>query len=296
MTMDPDALYLFGGIAASAAAVLGAIAHRRARACERLRRAHGVDDTAPTSRVRRWLAPLAVHLRPTSIEEREQLATRLAQAGRRGRDAVDRHAQDRLLALFLAGIAALLLAVAVRGAAGALLAAGAIAAGVLGPGWLMAMRASARRDAVDAALPGAIDLLTTCIDAGLALEQAIARVARELAATSPVLAAELGLTAGEIDAGIASADALRRLARRVGLDDLSAMCGVIAQAHGLGAPIGDTLREFAAASRRARTSQLEERAGKLAAQLTIPLATCLLPAALLVILGPAVLQLVRALQ
>jgi len=74
------------------------------------------------------------------------------------------------------------------------------------------------------------------------------------------------------------------------------MCGVIAQAHGLGAPIGDTLREFAAASRRARTSMLEERAGKLAAQLTLPLATCLLPSALLVILGPAVLQLVRALQ
>ena len=51
-----DALYLVGGIAASAAAVLGAIAHRRARACERLRRAHGVDDTAPVSRMRRWLA------------------------------------------------------------------------------------------------------------------------------------------------------------------------------------------------------------------------------------------------
>jgi tight adherence protein C len=92
------------------------------------------------------------------------------------------------------------------------------------------------------------------------------------------------------------ADGLRRLSRRVGLDDLSALCGVLAQAHGLGAPIGNTLREFAASSRRSRTSMLEERAGKLAAQMTIPLAVCLLPAAMLIIIGPAALELVRALH
>ena len=61
---------------------------------------------------------------------------------------------------------------------------------------------------------------------------------------------------------------LRRLSRRVGLDDLSALCGVIGQAHGLGAPVGNTLREFAESSRRSRMSMLEERAGKLAAQMS----------------------------
>jgi tight adherence protein C len=130
----------------------------------------------------------------------------------------------------------------------------------------------------------------------LSLEHAIARVAREIELSSPILADELHTTAAELQAGVSLPSALRRLSRRVGLDELSALCAVMAKAHGLGAPIGKTLRECATSSRRQRMALLEERAGKLAAQLTLPLATCLLPAAMLIILGPAVIQLVRALQ
>jgi tight adherence protein C len=187
-------------------------------------------------------------------------------------------------------------AVAVTGLSGFLLAIVAILAGVSGPRWIVSMRATDRREAIGAGLPSAIDLLTTCIDAGLSLEQALGRVSRDMEIAAPVLADELQVTGQELAAGVSLPDALRRLARRVGLDDLSALCGVIAQAHGLGAPIGVTLREFAESSRRQRMSQLEERAGKVAAKLTIPLAVFFLPAAMLVILGPAVVQLVRALQ
>jgi tight adherence protein C len=172
----------------------------------------------------------------------------------------------------------------------------ALLGGLFGPSKLLVIKAADRREAVARALPGAVDLLTTCIDAGLSPEQSIARVARELELAAPTLAEEFTITASEFQAGVSLPDALRRLARRVGLDDLSALCGVIAQAHGLGAPIGDTLREYAHSSRRKRMSMLEERAGKLAAQLTIPLAVCLLPAAMMVIIGPAVIQLVRALS
>jgi tight adherence protein C len=191
---------------------------------------------------------------------------------------------------------AILAAFGMGGLGGFLVAMGSLVLGLIGPRKVLDIKAADRREAVAAALPGAIDLLTTCIDASLSLERALARVAREIAPTSPVLAAELSVTARELEAGVPLADGLRRLSRRVGLDDLSALCGVLAQAHGLGAPIGNTLRDFAASSRRARMGMLEERAGKLAAQMTLPLAACLLPAAMLIILGPAALQLVRALH
>lgn len=298
--MTSHHLHLAAGLCATAAALLAMIAAalgwRRKRPAPEPGRARELDDEhRPLRRWRRWVAPLAYHLGPAGAAELDAITTRLFHAGRRGRSAVLRYTEERALAV-VAGVAVAIAAlVGIGRSGGVAVAAAALAAGIAGPGRWLAVRAATRRDAVAAALPGAIDLLTTCIDAGLALEQALARVGRLLAPVSRVLAGELAITSAEIEAGVSTADALRRLARRVGLDELSAMSGVIAQAHGLGAPIGDTLREFATASRRARTSRLEERAGALAAQLTLPLAVCLLPAALLIILGPAVLQLVRAL-
>jgi tight adherence protein C len=280
------------------AAVTAALAWRRAWISTHV----GTEEGLPTSgSVRRGLlrtlvAPLAMRLRPTSQTELAALETRLLRAGRRGRDDVDRFLEERVLALLGGLTVGLTLASAAGGGGGVLLLAVGVLVGILGPDRLLDARAARRRDAVGAALPGAVDLLVTCLDAGLSLEQAIARVAQDLAHSSPVLAEELHITASEFDAGVALPDALRRLARRVGLDDLSAMCGVVAQAHALGAPIAHTLREYATASRRQRMSALEERAGKLSTQLTVPLALFLLPAAMLIILGPAALQLVRALR
>jgi tight adherence protein C len=286
--MDGSALNLISAGSASLAATFGFLTYLRNRQV--------TDESEGRALWRRLLSPLAIHLRPTSGEELELLTTRLATAGRRSRDAIDRYCEERVGAMLLAMGAALAASAAFGGVLGALLAMVSLVLGILGPSRLVDARAAERRDAIAAALPGAIDLLTTCIDAGLTLEHAMARVAREIEKTAPVLAGELNVTAHELEAGVPLADGLRRLSRRVGLDDLSALCGVLAQAHGLGAPIGNTLREFAASSRRARMGMLEERAGKLAAQMTVPLAVCLLPAAMLIIIGPAVLQLVRALH
>jgi tight adherence protein C len=279
-------------------AVLGAAcgfaAFVRARAAGTA--ADASDAEPPPALWRRALAPLAGHLRPTVPDELYQLETALQMAGRRSRDAIDRFCEERLAAVFAGMALALIAAAAIGGLGGMMLAMGSLVLGLIGPRKLLDLRAAERRDAVGTALPAAIDLLTTCIDAGLSLEHALARVAREIAPTSPVLSDELAVIARELEAGVPLPDGLRRLSRRVGLDDLSALCGVLAQAHGLGAPIASTLRDFAMSSRRARMSMLEERAGKLAAQMTIPLATCLLPASILIIIGPAVLQLVRALH
>lgn len=279
---------LAAGSAASASA-LAFVAYRRAAAAT-------TESEAHDAWWRRTLAPIAVQLRPTTQAELELLTTQLLTAGRRNRDAVDRFCEERVAALLGGMLFALLATFTVGGLLGLLLALVSAVLGILGPSKLLVLRAAERQEAIARALPSAVDLLTTCIEAGLSLEHSIARVARELELSGPTLAAEFRMTSKEFEAGVALPDALRRLARRVGLDDLSALCGVIAQAHGLGAPVGNTLRDYAESSRRQRMSMLEERAGKLAAQLTIPLATCLLPAAMLVILGPAVVQLVRALQ
>jgi tight adherence protein C len=290
--MDPTTLRLVSAGAAGLAAILGLAAFARSRSA-------AVADDGDDEQIAPWrrvVGGIAVHLRPTSAAELDLLVTQLQNAGRRSRDAVDRFGEERVLAALAGMTAALAWSFVVGGGIGALLALVSLVLGLLGPSKLLDARASERREAISAALPGAVDLLTTCVDAGLSLEHALQRVAREVEPTSPVLAAELSVTARELQAGVTLPDGLRRLSRRVGLDDLSALCGVIAQAHGLGAPIGHTLREFVESSRRTRMSMLEERAGKLAAQLTIPLATCLLPAAMLIIIGPAVLQLVRALH
>jgi tight adherence protein C len=288
------ALNLFAFGSAASASGLAFVAWRRAKAANPIAAdPDGVEGRGP---IRTLVAPIAARMRPTNQADLDALRARLLHAGRRSRDAVDRYLEERVLFL-LAGLAlALVNAVTVGGLGGMLLADVAILVGLLGPKKLVEWRAVERRDAIAAALPAAVDLLTTCISAGLSLEQAVARVARDLRLSSPILAEELGLTASELEAGVNMPDALRRLSRRVGLDDLSALCGVIAQAHGLGAPVGDTLREYAESSRKQRMSMLEERAGRIATQITVPLATCFLPSALLVILGPAAVQLVRALQ
>jgi len=291
--MNPAPMTLLAAGASASASALAFLAWRRARAADR---AELEGSSQGRGLLRRLVAPVAGQLRPTSQAELEQLGTLLMNAGRRSRDAIDRFCEERVLVILVSMALALLASAGVGGLLGLLFAMGALLLGIVGPSRLLAMRAADRREAVARSLPPAVDLLTTCIEAGLSLEQALARVGREIASHSPVLAEELATTSSELEAGVSLPDALRRMARRVGLDDLSALCGVIAQAHGLGAPIGATLREYAQSSRRSRMSMLEERAGKLAAQLTIPLAVCLLPAAMLIIIGPAVVQLVRALQ
>jgi tight adherence protein C len=294
--MDGNQMHILAAGASASASALAFLAWRRSRAAAADQSVSGTETTEGTSLWRRIVSPIAGQLRPTNQAELEQLTTTLMNAGRRSRDAVDRFLEERVVAILVGMALALTASAGVGGLLGLVFAMGALLLGIVGPARLARMQAADRRDAVARALPPAVDLMTTCIEAGLSLEQAIARVGREIQTHSPVLADELLLTAGELEAGVSLPDALRRMARRVGLDDLSALCGVIAQAHGLGAPIGNTLREYAQASRRSRMSMLEERAGKLAAQLTIPLATCLLPAAMLIIIGPAVIQLVRALQ
>ncbi|MBT8494006.1 MAG: type II secretion system F family protein [Deltaproteobacteria bacterium] len=283
--MTPQQLQLIALICTGLAAVLGTLAL--------IRKPAGSAHTrlGPL----RWLAaPLAERMLPSSQAELELLVETLAVAGRRERDAVVRYTEERVITLLLGASVAIFSMLAIGNLPGLLIAVVAMVYAISGPQRRLRSVAKLRQDHILRGLPGTVDLLTTCVDAGLSLQHALGRVAREIGANHAILAEELTLSANEIDAGVPVADALRRMSRRVQVDELSALCGVIAQAHGLGAPIGRTLQDYAATSRRQRMSMLEEKTGKLAASLVLPLALFLLPAALLTIIGPSVLQLIEA--
>jgi tight adherence protein C len=258
--------------------------------------AAGGEVETPRGPLRALVGPLAQSMRPKSQVELEKLQNRLSNAGRRGRDEVDRLLEEKVLWMIVGVAGGALAFFLIPGLPGLLIAMIGATWGIIGGDRLLQARVDERQSAVRRGLPSAVDLLVTCLDAGLSLEQSVARVAKDLAHAEPILAEELRLTASELEAGVTLPDALRRLSRRVGIDELSAMCGVVAQASALGAPIAQTLREYAIASRRSRIAMLEERAGMLSTKLTLPVALCLLPAALLVILGPAAVQLMKALN
>lgn len=290
-------LYVLIAIAlAGGGAAFGWMAWRRGRVVQA---ASGTgpagESLAPIALWRALVSPLARLIRPSG-RDLDKLMARLQYAGIHGQNGVDRFLEEKVLSLLLGGAAGVGVLSVVSGGMGLICTLTCIAGGVVLPGIAADGKATKRRDEVSSALPGAIDLLMTCVDAGLSIEQAISRVAREINRSSPVLATELGTTASECEAGVPLAEALRRLARRVDVDDLTGLCIVITQSYELGSPIVQTLAEYADAARKERMALLEERAGKLAVKLILPLALFLLPAALVAMLGPAGIQVMRALK
>jgi len=241
----------------------------------------------------RRLAPLAQRLRPQDEGELAGLRLRLAQAGYSSREAVDMYARLQVASL-AAGVALAVpwLFLEEPGLILIGLAASAMV-GVLLPRFWLSVRTSNRREGIQHALASTLDLLVTCMEAGLGLEQALDRVGQELAHSEPQMSDELAITINEMRAGIPVAQAFRKLAQRVNLEEMHMLCGVIIQSASLGASIGSMLRQYAASWRTQRMLDLEEKAGKMTASLTLPLTLCLLPSAILAMLGPAVIVVMR---
>jgi tight adherence protein C len=143
--------------------------------------------------------------------------------------------------------------------------------------------------------PDALDLMTICVEAGLAMDAAIARVADEIKLTSPVLSEELHLVTLELRAGASKEKALRNLALRTGVEDVDTLVAMLIQAERFGTGIGASLRVHADSLRTKRRLRAEEAAAKIALKLLFPLIFCIFPSLLLVLLGPAFIQIYRIL-
>ena len=173
---------------------------------------------------------------------------------------------------------------------------GAAAAGVgwLAPAIFVERRKEARIGRLRAAFPDALDLMVVCVESGLALPQAIERVAEEMAVSQSELAEELALVNAEVRAGIPSAQALKHLADRTGLEDLRGLVSLLSQSIRFGTSVADTLRIYAEEFRDRRTQAAEERAAKIGTKLVFPLIFCLWPSFFLVAIGPAIIGVFKA--
>ncbi|MBK7972197.1 MAG: type II secretion system F family protein [Deltaproteobacteria bacterium] len=168
-------------------------------------------------------------------------------------------------------------------------------AGLVLPVFWLRVRERERQAEIARTLPDALDLMKICLEAGLAMEPAMTRVGEELGKRRAVLGRELILTSRQIQAGRSRADALHALASRCGVPELSNVVMLLNQTERMGMGVGDVLRTAADTSRTRRLQRAETEAARTSVKMIFPLALFLLPAMLLVVLGPAFLQLQRGL-
>ncbi len=150
-----------------------------------------------------------------------------------------------------------------------------------------------RQQAITRAFPDALDLLLICVEAGMTIEVAFGRVAREIGGSSIELAEELGLTTAELAYLSERRTALENFAQRTGLEGVKAVVTSLIQSERYGTPLGQTLRVMSQENRDLRMAAAEKKAGALPAQLTIPMIGCFLPVLFLVILGPVAITLMN---
>mgnify|MGYP001550819018 CR=1 FL=1 len=174
-----------------------------------------------------------------------------------------------------------------------LLAASAI--GFYGPNAVLSRLISSRQRAITEALPDAVDLMTVCVEAGLGLDAAMLRVTEELGAKSPTLKTELELVLLELRAGSGREKALRNLAIRTGVEDINTLTTMLIQADRFGTSIGDSLRVYTDGMRTRRRMLAEEHAAKIALKLLFPLIFFIFPTLIVVLVGPAAIQIYRQL-
>ena len=147
-----------------------------------------------------------------------------------------------------------------------------------------------RQQALERALPDAMDLLVTCVEAGLGLDAAMSRVSQEMGLSSPILADELNQTFLEIQAGVPRADSFRRLAERTGVEDLRSLSAMLIQTDIFGTSVARALRIHSDGMRIKRMQQAEEKAAMVSVKMTIPLVLCILPSLIAVVMGPAIVM------
>jgi tight adherence protein C len=146
---------------------------------------------------------------------------------------------------------------------------------------------SKRSNAVRKGLPDALDLLVICAEAGLTVDAAFNRVARELGKAYPELGDEFALTSIELGFLTDRRSAFENLANRIDLDAMRGVVTTMIQTEKYGTPLASALRVLAAEFRNERMMRAEEKAARLPAIMTVPLILFILPVLFIVILGPA---------
>ena len=231
----------------------------------------------------------------------EKIAKKLAQAGWRSKDAVVRFLFFKLvLPPLLGGVVVVMVygfnAYGLEPLAKVGVALGAVILGFYGPDIFVKNTITKRTEVLSKALPDALDLMVICSEAGLSLDATLKRVAEELEQASPEISDELALTALELGFLPERRRALENLAERTGLNSLRAMVTTLLQAVRYGTPLANSLRVLSHEFREERMLKAEAKAARLPALLTVPMIIFILPPLFVVLIGPAILDIIDALK
>ena len=165
--------------------------------------------------------------------------------------------------------------------------AGSVFLSYKGPELYLSNKATKRTKEIQKGLPDALDLLVICAEAGLTVDAAFNRVAKELGRAYPELGDEFALTSIELSFLNERKMAFNNLAYRVNLEAVKGVVTTMIQTERYGTPLASALRVLSAEFRNDRMMRAEEKAARLPAIMTVPLILFILPVLFIVILGPA---------
>jgi len=161
------------------------------------------------------------------------------------------------------------------------------------PTVVLAYKIKHRQERLDQALPDILDMFVICMEAGLSLNASLQRVADETRSIHQDFSDELQIATGELRTGLPWSEAFDNMAQRTGVQSIRSVVGLMVQSQKLGASIGEALRHHAEFVRTQRLLRAEERAAKLPVKIIFPLIFFILPAILIVVAGPGLIQMAR---
>lgn len=167
--------------------------------------------------------------------------------------------------------------------------------GLYVPALFVRAKADRRRESLVNGFPDCLDLMLVCVEAGLGLEAALDRVAKEMVGSHPLVSDLLAKTTLRLRAGSSREEALRRMADEAGVDEIRSFATLLIQSDKLGTSISTTLRVYAAEMRERRRMRAEEKAHRLPVLISIPLVVFMLPVMIGTLMLPAAIRVVREL-
>ena len=230
---------------------------------------------------------------PSSEEERSLLRDKLVQGGFRSTHNLERYLTLRAICALVPPLLTVPVLGGMKLPAILVVLLGTAALGYYLPAVLLDWSVRKRQSAILQPFPDALDLLVCCVEAGLGLDAAFRRVADEMEPAAPELSAELQQVNHEIAAGVPRPDALKRLDTRTGLNEMNSLVSVLVQADRFGTSIAKALRIHAELVRKKRMLAAEERAAQISPKLTVVMILFILPTLMVVLVGPAIINIGR---
>lgn len=271
----------------------------RARERERLSKAPGGKHATLRSEPKAYMLSVVERFSLSRWLGTEKAKTQLAMAGFRGPQAETAFLFFRLVSPLVVSAAAafyifvvLDLDYSVNVKVGGCILAAYL--GIKGPELYLGNRTTKRRKSISRAYPDALDLLLICVESGMSIEHAFRKVGTEIGVQSVPMAEEMTLTTAELSFLPDRRTAYENLGARTGLESVRALVTVLIQTERYGTPLGAALRVLSQESRDARMMEAEKKAASLPPKLTVPMVLFFLPVLFIIILTPAIIQVMAA--